>query len=71
MAEPFDTRTRAFGLEVQHAVHLPGTKTKKPLQNQHKVGHRGHLIREQEQEGTLLEEELKGIQDTTPDLMHN
>ena len=71
MASPSNKRTWAFGLELQHAVHLPGTKTKKPLQIQHKVRQGGRLIREQEQEGTLLKEELRGIQDTMPDLMHN
>ena len=57
MASPSNKRTWAFGLELQHAVHLPGTKTKKPLQIQHKVRQGGRLIREQEQEGTLLKEE--------------
>ena len=39
-------KTWAFGLELQHAVHLPGTKTRKPLQIQHKVRQGGDALLE-------------------------
>ena len=63
---PLTKEPGAFGLELQHAAHLPGTKARNfPVQPLFTCPAQGktreYLIGGQEQEGTFLEEELKDI----------